>query len=146
MNIEAMFEEASRNKVKFNCKGLCSSEDLWDLPTTTKKKDVVSLKGLYTNLAKELKEFQEERTLCEESIDEDIPGTSRKSKEEKTVELKMAIVKHIYNTLKKEEKKKEEAKERATLKQKLLGKLADQEDKKYDDMSPEDIKKIIDDL
>ena len=95
MDTDKLFEEATRNKYRFECKGAALTEDLWDLPLTARR-DEPSIKSLYTTLNKQLKELQEERTLCEDSIED--TNSSRKTKEERVLENKISILK-IMNYL-----------------------------------------------
>lgn len=122
-----MFEKASRLKLRFNYKGVLSVEDLWDLPFT-------GLDAIFKKLNAELKTQKEESLL------------DTKSKLDKILELKVAIVKHIF-TVKRAEKDAEELKaEKKAKKEKILEIIEEKQEDSLKGKSIEDLTKMLDDL
>jgi len=122
-----MFEKATRLKLRFNFRGLCSTEDLWDLP-------LKSLDLIYKELNATLKTQKEESLL------------DTKSKEDELLDLAISIIKHIVEVRLLEQKEKRDEKQKKVLKQKLLEIKDRKEDEKYNDMPVEEIDKLIKDL
>jgi len=142
-----MFEEGTRLKARFNYKGLCTIEDLWDISLDgTKNEDDKGLKGIYQNLNKQLKDCKETKFLNEDLPDEEGLVVIKKTKEEELIELKRNIVKHIYITKYQEQKEQENKITKSIEKQKLLEILANKQNERFYDMSEEELLKIIDKL
>lgn len=124
--MEKMFEYALKNKVRFNFRGLISAEDLYDLNQR-------ELDHIYKGLMAEKKQSETE-SLIEKTV------------ENKELEAKIEIVKYIFNQKVEEQKAAEKAAENAAKKQKLLGILARKQDAALEEMSAEDIEKLIKEL
>lgn len=77
MSTENLFEQAVRLKVRFEYKGSLNAEDLWDL-------SLEDLDSIYRKLSGNTK--KEENSLL----------SSRKTKEDKMTELKMGVVKYVF--------------------------------------------------
>jgi len=122
-----MFEKAARLKLRFNYKGLCTVEDLWDLPLR-------SLDFLFKDLNSTLKAQKEESLL------------EVKSSEDEITELKIAIIKHIVLTRQQEQKQKAAEAEIISKKQKILEIIAAKQDAGLQDMSLEDLNKLYETL
>ncbi len=101
MNIEKMFEIATRNKFRYPYKGMISTEDLWELSIT-------ALDGIYKVLNKQVKQSQEESLL------------NTQSKEDEVVVMQIEIIKHIVATKQAEEQDRLHEKERKEQRQKLM--------------------------
>lgn len=98
MNI---FEIASKNKYRFNYKGVITTEELWDL--SLKELDMI-----WKDLNSKIKRGQEESLM------------RTVSKEDKVLENKAAIVKYIFDVKQDEQIKAEKRAERHAERQKLL--------------------------
>lgn len=122
-----MFEKAVRMKLRFNYKGLCSVEDLWDLPVT-------ALDSIYKELNKKAKTEKEESLL------------DKRTKADDLLDLQIGIVKHIVKTKLKEQEDRENAAMKREKKQKLLNIMAEKQDKALYDMPLEDLEKMVNDL
>ena len=122
-----MFEKAARLKLRFNYKGVCTVEDLWDL-------SLRALDSIFKIENAKLKVQKEESLL-------DV-----KSKEDTALNLKIEIIKHIFLTKTQEQEIRKNASERAAKKEKLLSIYAMKEDEALHAMSKEDIAKLIDEL
>ena len=122
-----MFEMATRNQFRFPYKGMINSEDLWQL--SPKDLDII-----FKSLNSELKKVKEESLL------------ETKSMEDQILDIKIQIVKHIFNIKQEEEKLRVEAKQNKEKKQKLMEILASKQDQDLLDKSAEDIQKMIDEL
>lgn len=122
-----MFEKASRLKIRFNCKGFCSVEDLWDLPLR-------SLDSIFKQLNAEFKTQKEESLL------------DRKSQEDEILELKISLVRHVVEVRLQEQKAREDAATKAERKQKLLGIIAEKQDADLRGMSVEELTRLVDEL
>jgi hypothetical protein len=121
-----MFEKATRQKLRFNHKGLISTEDLWDLSQK-------ELDSIYKSLSKIKKES------CEESLLD-------KSSEDSILNLKLEIVKYIFTVKSEEKDRAKKSRERAEKKHKLLEVLASKQDEQLKEKSIEEIKKAIEEL
>lgn len=119
-----MFEKASKMKLRFNYKGLVSTEDLWDL-------SLQELDGIYKTLNKELKDAKEESLLDERSAADTI------------VDLKVAIVKHIVEVKKAEKAERENAKLEADQRKLVMSIIAEKKNEKLKSMSVEDLEKLL---
>ncbi len=106
-----MFEKATRMKLRFAYKGTLSVEDIWDLSLS-------DLDVLYKKLKAELKSLGDEEGLI----------TSRKPKEYRVVELKLEIVKRIFDVLKSESEARKDAKERSESVKRIKDLIARKED------------------
>ncbi len=122
-----MFEAASRLKIRFDFRGLCTVEDLWDLPLT-------SLDSIYKKLNLQMKAQKEESLL------------EKKSQEDKILELKINIVKHIVETKIQEGKVKEDQILRKQQRQKIEEIISRKQDTALEGKSIEDLMKLADEL
>ena len=121
------FELASRKKVRFDYKGLCSVEDLWDIP-------IKALDEIFKKLNAQAKAQKEESLL------------SDRTPENEVLALQIDLVKHVVGVRLKEKQDRESAAQNSAKKQKLLEILANKEDQALHNMSPEDLKTMIQQL
>jgi hypothetical protein len=122
-----MFAKATRMKLRFNYKGLCTIEDLWDL-------NVKALDQIYKNLNSLMKEQKEESLLTEQT------------NEDKILALKLDIVKYIFKTKQDEAKERENYALKSAQKQKILKVISEKKDKELYDMPVEELEKLVNDL
>lgn len=127
MNTEKMFEIATRNKIRFPYKGMITVEDLWDLPLT-------ELDAVFKKLNTQMKKSQEESLL-------DV-----KSKEDETIELQISIIKYIVNVKKNEQISRVAAREKSEKKQMILKIMEERKAKEIENMSTEELRKMLDEL
>jgi len=120
-----LFEKAARWKIRFNYKGLCTVEDLWDL-------GLEELDSIFKSLNSQLQEHKEESLL------------DKKTQSEEVLELTVNIVKHVFETKHREIKERKNEIVRAGRKQRLLSVIANKQDAKLQDMSIEDLNKLVD--
>jgi hypothetical protein len=124
--MEKLFENATRNKIRFGYRGMISTEDLWDL-------GVEELDGIYKNLMAEKKDSETESLLSEK-------------RSNLILETKIEIVKHIFGVKVEEAKAAEQRAENAAKKQKILAILARKQDAELENKSAEELEKLIADL
>lgn len=123
-----MFEKASRMKLRFQTnRGALTTEDLWAL----------SLEDLNA-LAKSLNK------ACKEIAEEDFLKVAKPENAE--FKLRFDIVLHILNTKKAEKELRELAADKKARKEKLMEILARQEDASLEKLSPEELRKKIEEL
>ncbi len=122
-----MFEKATREKVRFNYKGQCSVEDLWDL-------HVEALDTIYKELNASLKATQEE-SLLETKTTADV-----------TLELQISIVKHIVEVKIAEKKASADKVKNAAKRQRLLALIAKKQDGILEATDIADLQKMADEL
>lgn len=127
MTIENKFEVALRNKFRFPFRGLISVEDLYDL-------SVQNLDSIFKTLNSELKQVQEESLL------------NTKSKEDKELELKIDIVKHIVNVKLTEANERLKAKEQKEKKQKIMEVLSAKKEASLQDKTVEELEAMLNQL
>lgn len=126
MNNE-LFVWATRNKVRFPFKGNLSVEDLWDLPVTDLDKVFKSLKA-------------QEKKASEESL------LHEKSTEDTALANKIEIVKFIVTVKLEEREKAKKTAENRAKKQKIMELIAKKDDEAMENMSKEDLMKMLDDM
>lgn len=127
MTTENLFESATRSKMRFPFKGMISVEDLWDLSLT-------NLDSVFKTLNAEVKRSEEESLL------------NTKSKEDEEISNKIEIVKYIVSVKLDEKKKREGAKKNAEMRQRLLEIKAKRQDAALENMSDEDLDKMLAEL
>lgn len=121
--MEKIFEQAARMKVRFNHKGICSVEDLWDMPLS-------ALDAIFKALNQEAKAQSEESLL---------PVKTSTGAE---LDLKLAIVKHIVKTRLEEKAAYEQAKANADRKNTILSIIAEKQNESLKNMSIDELKKL----
>lgn len=122
-----LFEVATRERYMFPFKGMIDVSDLWDLSLT-------NLDSVFKTLNAEAKKYAEESLL------------NTKSKEDEEISNKIEIVKYIVNVKLGEKKKREDAKKNAEMKQRLLEIKAKRQDAALENMSDEDLDKMLAEL
>jgi hypothetical protein len=127
MEAGKLFETATRNKMRFPFRGMISVEDLWDLSLT-------NLDSVFKTLNAEAKKSEEESLL------------ETKSKENEELSNKIEIVKYIVNIKLEEKKTRENARKNAEMKQRLLEIKAKRQDAVLENMSDEDLDKMLAEL
>lgn len=131
--MEDLFAKATRDKVKFvTVKGEISIEDLWDLPLTSEKG--FDLDSIAKKIAKELKDSTEESFVVEST-----KGSS-------LLELKLEILKYIIKVKMEENKARKNLAEKKAKKEKLMEILAKKEDASLEALTPEEIRKQLEEL
>lgn len=122
-----MFEVATREKMRFPFKGMISVEDLWDL-------SVQNLDKVFKTLNSQRKEAQEESLL------------NTKSSEDERLETQIEIVKYIVNVKLEERAAMVKAAENKEKKQKIMALMAKKDDEAMENMSKEELQKLLDEL
>lgn len=119
-----LFKIATKNKYRFPYKGLCSIEDLWDLP-------IEELDKIYKHLKSQQKNNNEESLL--KSV----------SKEDKVINNKIEIVKIIVADKLVAKEKAAKAAEKKAQNQRILEILADKKDAALKEKSIEELQAMI---
>ena len=122
-----MFERATKLKLRFNFKGQCTTEDLWDL----KEND---LDLIYRDLK------EDEKAVCGNGL------IMRSNKAADTLKLKQDIVKHIFDAKRAEAEARKNAAENRIRRDRLKTVLAQKQDEKLLGMSEADLQKEIEAL
>lgn len=122
-----MFEVATRTKMRFPFKGMISVEDLWDL-------SVQNLDKVFKILNSQRKEAQEESLL------------NVKSSEDEVLDTQIAIVKYIVGVKLEEQAARVKAAENKEKKQKIMALMAKKDDEEMENMSREELQKLLDEL
>lgn len=122
-----MFEKAARLKLRFEYRGLISTEDLWDL-------HVEDLDNIYKSLNSLVKTKSEESLL------------DKKDKVDEILDLKIDIIKHVVNEKLQEAEARELALERRVRKQKLMAILEKKQDEELHDLSSDKLEELIAEL
>lgn len=122
-----MFEVATREKMRFPFKGMISVEDLWDL-------SVQNLDKVFKILNSQRKEAQEESLL------------NVKSSEDEVLDTQIAIVKYIVGVKLEEQAARVKAAENREKKQKIMALMAKKDDEAMENMSREELQKLLDEL
>ena len=122
-----MFEVATREKMRFPFKGMISVEDLWDL-------SVQNLDKVFKTLNSQRKEAQEESLL------------NVKSSADEVLDTQIEIVKYIFNVKLEEQAARAKAAENKEKKQKIMALMAKKDDEAMENMSKEDLQKLLDEL
>lgn len=122
-----IFEYASRYKFRYPYKGLITTEDLWDLAPA-------QLDIIFKALNKDVKVVQEESLL------------DKVANADKEVLMKIEIVKHIFNVKAAEQQAAKDAVAKAAKKQMIMGVLARKRETAIENMSEEDLQKMLAEL
>lgn len=126
-----LFEMASQFKFRYPFKGMITTEDLWDLKLS--ELDIV-----YKNLSKELKALDHDSLIATKDADDEVKANELKNKIE--------LVKYIFKSKEQAAELSRMAADRAAKKQHILGILAKKQENALENMSEDDLKKMLDDL
>ena len=122
-----VFKNATKKKYRFNYRGICTVEDLWDL-------SVKDLDAIYKSMKKQEKDNNGESLLV------------TKTKEDKVLAEKIEIVTEIVkDKLEEIDKQKTAAANRAE-KMKILEIIADKENAELKEKSIDDLKAMLENL
>jgi hypothetical protein len=127
MEIDKMFERASRSKLRFSYRGLISTEDLWDLR-------LESLDEIYRLTNAELKEMSEDSLLEKKQIGVEV------------LELQVAIVKHIFEVKIAEADARKDAQERKARKERILEIIAKKQDEDLEGKTLDELKALAESM
>lgn len=127
MNIENMFELASRSKVRFPYKGLISTEDLWDLP-------LEALDSIYKALNAKVRQANEDSLL------------SRPSRQDAELALQIEIIRHVVAVKQEESNQRAKAREQREKKQKIMEIIASKQDEALQGKSVEELQAMLGDI
>lgn len=123
MNI---FEQASRERLRFDLSGQISTEQLWD----------VKLDNLIS--------YEESLAETVESYGKSTRRKAgRKTKEQELNELRLAIVTAVLDTRIKEQEEAKEALQNKAHNQKIMDLIAAKQDEELKSMSAEELKKLL---
>lgn len=124
---ENIFEYASRHRLRFPFRGEISCEDLWEL-------SFENLDSIYRVLSQE-QQRQESPTLL-----------SKRNSKSEIIEVKLAIIRHVFETLKEERLLREKESLKAARRRKILDAIAQKEGEALMDKSVEELVKMAQDL
>ena len=122
-----IYEKATRNKIRFDYKGLISVEDVWDLGVT-------ELDEIYKELNSDKKQLTEDSLL------------DKKTTKDYVLETKIDIIKHIVETKLNEESTHLLLKEKQEKKQKIMEILSSKQDSELQENSSEELKEMLNSL
>lgn len=122
-----IFEIATRNKIRFEFRGLISVEELFDL-------QLEELDSIFKKLSKEKKESSEESLL------------DTKTTENSLLETKIEIIKYIVNDKLERAERNVKAFEKAEKKQKIMSILSRKKDSELEEKSTEDLEEMLNSL
>ena len=119
-----IFKYAVKNKMRFSYKGVCTVEDLYDIPLS-------GLDKMYGELKKQQKNFGEDSLL------------NKKSSEEKEIGIKIGIIESIVTDRLADIDKAKKAQQTRERNRRIAQIIADKEDAALNDMSLEDLKAML---
>lgn len=122
-----LFEVATRENYLFPFKGMINVIDLWNLSLT-------NLDSVFKTLNAEIKKSEEESLL------------NAKTKEDEELTNKIEIIKYIVNKKLAEKEARENEKKNKEKKQRILEIKAKRQDEALENMSDEDLDKLLADL
>lgn len=122
-----LFEVATRENYLFPFKGMINVIDLWDLSLT-------NLDSVFKTLNAEVKKSEEESLL------------NAKTKEDEELTNKIEIIKYIVNKKLAEKEARENEKKNKEKRQRILEIKAKRQDEALENMSDEDLNKLLADL
>jgi len=121
------FESATREKIRFEYKGLLSVEDVWDL-------SLEELDEIYKKLTKQKRELNEDSLIEKPTI------------ENTELTTKIEIIKYIVETKINEQEENKNRIEKKEKKQKLLEILESKQNEELKEKTPEELKEMINEL
>lgn len=121
---KSIYKQAMQQGLRFNHRGVITTEDLWSLP-------VKSLDAIYKQLNAERKASEEDSLL------------QTQTKEDATLKLKIELLKDIVETKQEAAKAQAKRKELSARKAKIQEVLAEQQEGKLASMGEEDLKKML---
>lgn len=127
MEITKIFITASKNKYRYPYKGLISTEDLWDLSPQ-------ALDGIFKEINAQLKKTGEESLLQTEG-----KGVTM-------LRNMIEIIKYILNDKLDEQARREQAVANAAKRQRIMEAIASKEVEALNDMSVDELRKMLDEL
>ena len=122
-----IFEKATREKIRFEHKGLLSVEDLWDL-------SVQELDSIFKKLSAKLRICKEDSLLAETKI------------ENNDTELKINIIRYIVTTKLEEKAAKKLELEKINQRKRILEVISEKQDIDLKGKTLEELNKMLDDL
>jgi len=122
-----IFEVATKQKFRFEFRGLISVEDLWDLK-------LEQLDEIYKNLSAEIKKASEESLL------------NARTKDQEVIETKIEIIKHIVSVKLKDLEYKKQAIEKRKQKQQIMEILSEKENQDLKNKTYDELKAMLDNL
>jgi len=129
---ESMFEKAGRLKLRFDTPaGMCSVEDLWDLPLTASRNSRANLDDIAKGLSKEVKNSEEESFV------------SRKTTANEVSSLKFELVKHIISIRLAENEAKANAVAEREKKSRIRELIAKKKDAALESMDIAELEKLV---
>ena len=133
MEIEKMFEAASRMKLRFESpKGALSSEDLWDLPLTSAVGNRANLDAIAIALHK----------LTRDSADTVSFVSPSENRDQTELLLKFELVKHVIGVRVRERDELKQAADRREKKQRLLELIAQKENQSLAEKSIDELRAL----
>ena len=125
--MEKVFEYAAKNKLRFPYKGAIATEDLFDLTRN-------ALDSIYKQLISTKKTEENEESLMVSAV---------KTKEQEDLEVKIAIVKYVFNVKTQEQLDKVAEQEKKQKKQRIMNLIAEKQDEQLKNTSMEDLQKML---
>lgn len=130
---EKMFEEASKQKLRFNTtKGMITVEDLWDVPLLARSGQ--DLDSLAKSLNKAVKDSGEESFVL------------KKNEVNSVLELKFEIVKRVIEVKIEEAEKREKTAENKATKERIMSIIDGKKDEALMGKSVDELTKLIKEL
>lgn len=130
--IGTMFEMASQYKFRYPWKGMITTEDLWDL-------NVKQLDAVYQALSKEMNALQDGDSLLSTT-------SADVFNKKQDLTTKIEIVKYIFNCKQQAAELNRMAAERSAKKQRIMDILAQKQENTLQNMSEDELKKMLDEL
>lgn len=128
-----MWIEALSKKLRFEYKGLISTEDLFDL-------SLKDLDEIYRKLKKELDEYKQY------SADSLLDDDAEKDETYEELQLKIDIVTAVFSHLKKQQEELQRKIALQNQRDKILGIIADKQDEELSNKSISELKEILDNM
>jgi len=130
-----MFEKATRLKVRFDTpQGSIGVEDLWDVPLTSPRGKQANLDDIARALHKQLKSG------------DDVSFVHKEKKSDEMVSFKFDVVKHVIDVRVAENEAAKLKADTAAKKQKLLGLIAEKQDKELSNLPVDELLKMVEAL
>lgn len=130
-NVVNIFEYATRNKLRFNFKGLISVEDLWKL-------SIEDLDSIFKSYNKQKKELDNEESLIDTKTIKPYQVTD--------LDIKIDILKHIATVKTQERNAQLAAEVKAQKRQQIMQLITDKENAELRDKSKEELTQMLAEL